>query len=68
LLIVGDVKVLFVRVSDPAMEATSASDTAVFSCASVVVTVLEEKEKVLFVNVCAVFNQQPLLYQLQQME
>ena len=50
-VIVGDVKVLFVSVSVPASEATSASVTAVFNWARVDVTVFEPSEIDLFENV-----------------
>ena len=50
-VIVGDVKVLFVRVSVPASVATSASLIAVFNCARVDVTVFEPSEIDLFENV-----------------
>ena len=51
-LIVGEVKVLFVSVSLPARDATSASETAVFNCARVDVIVLVASEIDLFVRVC----------------
>ena len=43
--------VLFVKVSVPAREATSASETAVFNCARVDVTVFVPREIDLLVNV-----------------
>ena len=50
-LITGEVKVLFVRVSVPASDAKSASVTAVLNCASVPDTVFEPSEIDLFVSV-----------------
>ena len=52
--ITGEVRVLFVKVSAPASEATSASVIAVFNCASVEVSVLFVNEIDLFVSVSVV--------------
>ena len=46
----GLVKVLFVKVSEPARDARSASVTAVLNCARVPETVFEPKATVLFVK------------------
>ena len=50
-LILGLVKVLFVKVSEPASVARSASVTAVLNCAIVPDTVFEPRATVLFVKV-----------------
>lgn len=52
--ITGEVKVLFVKVSVPVSEATSASVIAVFNCARVAVTVFVPKDIDLFVKVSVV--------------
>jgi hypothetical protein len=49
--IIGDVRVLFERVSEPAREATSASEIAVFNSAKVAVTVFVARLIDLFENV-----------------